>query len=435
MARTFTRLFCLSFSCLACSNAAEDNQAYMSRHCRADGQSCDELFLAEPGEEIHGLEMVQIHTASIHKGSKKGKAHEQDAGEEGSVSDKLLHADISKDPNYHLLGQKDAERMRFIAYHPAWTDVVDMWMDGFFQRYYSGDAGNWNIWQDKLYLKWIGWDEEMLETDDGGRSFKSAKNNFVLKNPNPDRWWLSHFDVNFRTDSERESAVEAQRELALAEANKAAAEAEANRRLWEKSAAEAAERQRAEKAAAKRAAEEKAAAEAADSQERAVALEQETAAQEKSAEKKQAEEAAAAEAEERAAAEAAERKRAEEEAATKAAKKEAEEKAAAEALEQKIAEEEQAAVAKGIGTRAELDEQGFESVVQYKNNAEMEAFMRRTVALLGHQISNEKLFKAAVPLFSGDEAVQTWEALLEEFDDQALTPDLKRRYLTSTSSQ
>lgn len=369
------------------------------------------FFLAESGEDVQGLEMIQIH-----KGSKKGATHDQDAGEEASEADKLSSIDVSKDPDYPLLAQKDAERMRFIAYHPAWTDVVDMWMDGFFQRYHSGDAGNWNIWEDKLYLKWVGWDEELLETEDGGRTFKSAKNNFVLKNPNPDRWWLAHFDVNFRTDSERESAVKAQREAALAEANKAAAQAEANRQIYEKSIAEAAEKQRAAKEAAKKVAEEKAAAQAGEKKtpEGLAALVEETTSQ---GEKEAPSEAAEKRVEEV------------EEAETAEAQRKAAEEAEV-ATERQKAEQEQ-----GIGARAELNEEGFDSVAQYKNNAEMETFMRRTVALLGHQISNDNLFQSAVPLYSGDEGVQTWEALLEEMDRQALTPDLKHRYLTSTSSQ
>lgn len=228
-------LFCLISTDLILSSAAEDRAA-----CTADTND-DRLLRKALGqeEELHGLEMLQVKASETGSELAADK-NQQEAGEQNKEDSALdlsqadtaavdaedesgtLDLDVKSDPDWDLLEERDAERVRFIAYHPEWHDVLDVWQDGFFQRYYTGDAGMWFLKDDKLYLKWIGWPEEELASKDGGRSFVSSKNQeFVIKNPFPSAWWLSHFGVNFRTDAERRQALNLQQKtVSLAQINK-----------------------------------------------------------------------------------------------------------------------------------------------------------------------------------------------------------------------
>lgn len=70
----------------------------------------------------------------------------------------------------------------------------------------------------------------------------------------------------------------------------------------------------------------------------------------------------------------------------------------------------------GVGTSAELSEDGYYSVATTKSNLEMTVFILRIVRDMGMQVVNEAQFNGIVPYYSGELGFQTYETLRKELE-------------------
>jgi len=66
------------------------------------------------------------------------------------------------------------------------------------------------------------------------------------------------------------------------------------------------------------------------------------------------------------------------------------------------------------GSTATLDEKGYKSVSELKNNTEMTTFIQRVVNEMGGYITDEAGFNGVVPYYSGERATQSFVALRQE---------------------
>jgi len=71
------------------------------------------------------------------------------------------------------------------------------------------------------------------------------------------------------------------------------------------------------------------------------------------------------------------------------------------------------------GFRAAMDERGYKAVASLKDNAEMEAFVRRAVRFMGFIVKDESSMQGIIPYYSGEKATQSFENLLLELERHA----------------
>jgi len=95
----------------------------------------------------------------------------------------LPHSDDNLD-----LSNESRAYVRFLAQHKQWRDFIDFYKDGFFQRFFSNDAGTWTIKNGKLSLDWLQGGTEELRTSDLGRSFVRGEE-FELRSHYVPNWF------------------------------------------------------------------------------------------------------------------------------------------------------------------------------------------------------------------------------------------------------
>jgi len=66
---------------------------------------------------------------------------------------------------------------------------------------------------------------------------------------------------------------------------------------------------------------------------------------------------------------------------------------------------------------ASLDQRGYKQIANLNSDVQMRIFMRRLLGKLGLKVSDETEFRRVVPYYSGEKGVQTYAALIEEFED------------------
>lgn len=160
-----------------------------------------------------GLELLQAAAKKVMPPSKTEASSEEEAAENKSpqadhtwesqmkqqdkekqkVADKKeLEIDFEKDD----LEDKEFNRIRFRARHQDWIDILDLYSDGFMQRYHDHDAGVWKVKDNQLILKWLRWGEDSLESTDDGISFNAtgkANKAITLKSYWQPAWWKNWF--------------------------------------------------------------------------------------------------------------------------------------------------------------------------------------------------------------------------------------------------
>jgi len=189
---------CFYFFAVAFDVLAEDLQA-----CSAKAQGvCDGISISE--EE--GLELLQVKGKKVEKSASK-RIDDQDKVAKTSKDEKKeveddKHVKHPIDANHEeiesemrILEASDSKKIRFRAKHGNWLDILELYNDGFFQRYYHQDAGIWKVEGDKLVLAWIRWGEEVLTSADGGETFSAQSKDkpFSLKSYVRPVWWTNRF--------------------------------------------------------------------------------------------------------------------------------------------------------------------------------------------------------------------------------------------------
>mmetsp|Transcript_134813 Transcript_134813/g.219327 ORF Transcript_134813/g.219327 Transcript_134813/m.219327 type:complete len:198 (-) Transcript_134813:55-648(-) len=71
------------------------------------------------------------------------------------------------------------------------------------------------------------------------------------------------------------------------------------------------------------------------------------------------------------------------------------------------------------GHRAAMDERGYKAVAGLKNDAEMEAFVRRACRFMGMTVLEDAKLQGIIPYYSGVQATQSFENLLLELERAA----------------
>jgi len=66
---------------------------------------------------------------------------------------------------------------------------------------------------------------------------------------------------------------------------------------------------------------------------------------------------------------------------------------------------------------ASLDQRGYKQIANLRSGVQMRIFMRRLLGKLGLKVSDETEFRRVVPYYSGEKSVQSYAALIEEFED------------------
>lgn len=159
--------------------------------------SCDDSrpWTAADIEQEHGLEMLQL--ASKRVAPAAGKESAVTHATDGPLRQK---GELTRDEE-DLLDFQDANHtyVRFLAQHKDWRDFIDFYQDGFFQRFYSNDAGAWSIKNGELILDWLRDGAEILYTSDKGRSFTRGPD-FSLRSHYAPAW----FQEIFKKEDEEE---------------------------------------------------------------------------------------------------------------------------------------------------------------------------------------------------------------------------------------
>jgi len=71
------------------------------------------------------------------------------------------------------------------------------------------------------------------------------------------------------------------------------------------------------------------------------------------------------------------------------------------------------------GNRASMDERGYKAVANLKDNAEMEAYIRRACQFMGFAVRDDAHVRGLVPYYSGEKSTQSFESLLLELERNA----------------
>jgi len=130
---------------------------------------------------------------------KEDKKEESTSKKDSSLLEVKPHEHKKQEIDFEMsaLQESDIEKVRFRARHEDWIDILELYKDGFFQRYHAHDAGLWHLDKNnQLVLKWLQWGEEAaLHSTDAGTSFKTTGvYNFSLKSYVQPVWWRKQFD-------------------------------------------------------------------------------------------------------------------------------------------------------------------------------------------------------------------------------------------------
>jgi len=176
---------------------AEDRQACIDGMCEME----------------EGLEMLQSKAAAI-----KPHAHEDASAE--SKDPKKSNTEVKKDEKEEakedhmkptrqlrqaefefentLLQDSDFQMVRFRARNKDWTDIVDLYNDGYFKRYHGEDQGIWQVKNGVLTLKWLRWGDDVMTSKDGGQSFSTSGDKaFTLKSYTQPAWFSHRFSPDY----------------------------------------------------------------------------------------------------------------------------------------------------------------------------------------------------------------------------------------------
>lgn len=156
--------------------------AYDQQACGAIDGICGDMITDE------GLGLLQVKGNAV---SNDGVSIE----EQGALLDTNRKSIQETESELAILEEAMEDKIRFRAACKDWIDIVELYDDGFFQRFHSRDAGVWDVQGNTLVLKWLQSGNETLESKDEGRTFAGTgeSSSFTLKSFAEPLWWRTKF--------------------------------------------------------------------------------------------------------------------------------------------------------------------------------------------------------------------------------------------------